>query len=170
MIAVFVSKEGYYIHGDGVEAALRCSQALDDQGNPIFHELHHTYKVMFLALEIVARKQMIHGDVVVYNDSRIIDELNGSIPPLDDVCQRWRQVIRREIMPRVRSIVLFRKRAQDFIAAKMAGVNNLIVQHDPAVMQELAVKSNQMERERSRSTKARVLDRFKRMWKNDKQQ
>ena len=168
MITVFVSKEGYYICGDGIEAALRCSPALDDHGNPIFHELHHTYKVMFLAMQVIAKKGKIDGDVIVYNDTRIIDELNGNISPFDDVCQKWRQVIRREVMPCIKSIVTFRKRAQDFIATKLAAADKLVTSQDRTALKALAEKSKHIEQAKTRSTKARVLDKFKRMWKNDK--
>lgn len=168
MIAVFVSKEGYYIHGDGVEAALRCSPALDSEGNPIFHELHHTYKVMFLALQLIAKKASIQGDIIIYNDSRIIDELNGSVPPLDEVCERWRQVIRREIIPHIRSIVTFKKRAQDFIASKITGGDSLLVIHEPERLKQLVDKATEWQLERNLKTKKSVLSRFKGMWRNDK--
>lgn len=166
MITVVVSKEGYYINGEGVEAALRCSPALNDCGKPIFHELHHTYKVMFLALQAVARKGAIQGDVIVYNDSRIVDELNGAVP-LDEVCQRWRQTIRREVMPHIRSIVMFRKKAHDFITSRLKSGDSLLTSQDPAVIQELSARVIRAEAEKSRSFKTRVLDSFKRKWKNE---
>lgn len=170
MITVFVSKEGYYIYGDSVEAALRCSPALDDCGKPIFHELHHTYKVMFLALQMIAKKGKMDDDIIVYNDSRIVDELNGNVQPLDEVCQRWRQVIRREIIPHIRSIVTFRKRAQTFISSKMMAAENLIMPKDPVALQELAEKIDLIQQEKSRSKKESVLAKFKRIWKNGEQQ
>lgn len=166
MITVFVNKEGYYVAGEGVEATLRCSPATDDHGNPIFHELHHTYKVMFLALKEVARKQTITGDVIVYNDSRIIDELNGSIQPLDETCGRWQQTIRRELMPHIRSIVMFRKKATDYIRSQMK-IGDTLLSTNTEALSELSCRMDKIEQEQIRGFKARVLDRFKRMWKND---
>jgi hypothetical protein len=167
MITVFVNKEGYYVAGEGVEATLKCSPATDERGYPIFHELHHTYKVMFLALREVARKQSIQGDVIVYNDSRIIDELNGSIQPLDEICRKWQLAIRRELVPCIRSLVFFRKKTADFVDTKVATGKAMLAPADPAILGELAQRIETAQREQARTFKGRVLDRFKRMWKNE---
>jgi hypothetical protein len=166
MITVFVTKEGYYVKGEGVEASLRCSPALDSHGNPIFHELHHTYKVMFLALKEVARKGCIKGDVIVYNDSRIIDEMNGNAKPLDEVCQKWQMLFRRQVLPHIRSIVVFRKKASDYIMSQVRLGHSLLTPSDPATINELTERLEKAEVEKIRSFKGRILDRFKRMWTN----
>lgn len=169
MITVYVTKEGYYIQGEGVEATLRCSPAMDDQGTPIFHELHHTYKVMYLALKEVARKDAIQGDVMVYNDSRIIDELNGTTQPLDDVCRTWQRVIRRELVPHIRSLVLFRKKHTEFIARNVRAGQCMLTPQDPALISELSDRAQKLETSRARSFKTRAYERFKRMWHNEQQ-
>lgn len=169
MITVFVLREGYYVAGENMEAAFHCSPATDDRGNPIFHELHHTYKVMFLALQEVARKGMIRGDVVVYNDSRIIDELNGNIKPFDDICRKWQLAICRELIPHIRSVVLFRKKATDYIRSQIKIGESLLAPSDPVIMGALAYKIDEIEKDQARSLKARVLDRFKGMWKHEQQ-
>jgi|SRR5689334_10197148 len=169
MITVFVTKEGYYVNGEGVEASLRCSPAVDERGNPIFHELHHVYKVMYMALTQVAKAKTIRGDVMVYNDSRIVDELNGEVGPLDEVCQKWRTVIRREIVAHIRSSVLFRKKASDYIVSKVRSGHSLLTPEDPALMQAISERLEKTEVERVRSFKGRVLDRFRKMWKNEQQ-
>lgn len=163
MITIFVNKDGYYVAGEGIEATLKCSPATDECGHPIFHELHHTYKVMFLALKEVARKQNIQGDIMVYNDSRIVDELNGSLPPFDDICRRWQTAIRRELVPCIRSLVFFRKKATELVNTKVA-IGKTLLTDSPTIAIELAQK---LEQNKVRSLKGRVLDRFKRMWKNE---
>lgn len=167
MITVFVTKEGYYVAGEGIEATLKCSPATDERGIPIFNEIHHVYKVMFLALKEVARKERIQGDVIVYNDSRIVDELNGQVPPLDDICRRWQQAIRRELVPYIRCLVFFRKKSATFVESQTTIGNALLVPSDPVLLGTLAKKLTSIEKEQSRSFKARVLDRFKRIWKNE---
>ena len=169
MITVYITKEGYYIQGEGVEATLRCSPALDEQGNPIFHELHHTYKVMFLALKEVARKSTIQGDVMVYNDSRIIDELNGKIQPLDDVCRTWQRVIRRELVPSIRSVVMFRKKHAEFIARNVRLGQGMLMPQDPALISELVNRAEKLQTARAQGFKSRVFERFKRMWTHEQQ-
>lgn len=169
MITIFVTKEGYYVAGEDTEATLKCSPATDDRGNPIFQESHHTYKVLYLALKEIARKKTIQGDVIVYNDSRIIDELNGQAQPLDDVCRRWQQVIRRELIPSIRSIVIFRKKNSEYIRSHLKNGESLLANNDPEIMNDLVSKITSIEKREARSFKARALDRFKRMWKNEQQ-
>jgi len=167
MITVYVTKDGYYVAGEGIEAALKCRPATDERGNPIFNEIHHTYKVLFLALKTVARNSGIQGDVMVYNNSRIVDELNGHVPPMDDVCRKWQQTIRRELVPSIRSLVFFRKKNAEFISYKVKSGEALLTPSDPAMMSELAARADRIATEHSRTFKQRALARFKRMWKND---
>lgn len=168
MITVFVTKDGYYIAGEGIEASFKCSPATDERGCPIFNEIHHTYKVLFLALKEVARKQSIQGDVLVYNDSRIVDELNGQVQPLDDVCRKWQQTIRRELVPAIRSLVFFRKKTAEYIRSQVKAGEVLLATSDPAKISELAFKLDTITKERARSFKGRAIARFKKMWNNDK--
>lgn len=167
MITVFVTKEGYYINGDGVEATLRCSPALDDHGKPIFPELHHTYKVMYLALKAIIRlPTKVQSDVIVYNDSRIIDELSGFVPPFDDVCQKWQQSIRREVIAHIRSLVSFRKKPKEFLQTQFdRGQTLLTSPKDMKRVQEIVEKNEQ---QTTQSKKMRILDKFRKMWNNDK--
>jgi hypothetical protein len=167
MIIVYVTQDGYFVQGEGVEACLRCSPALDDRGNAIFNEIHHTYKVIYMALKEVARKDAIQGDVVVYNDSRIIDELNNVARPMDEVCERWQKCIRREIIPSIRSIVIFRKKAANFIRERVATGQNMLAAPDPAILARAATKIEELDRQMIKSMKNRVVDRFRRMWKHE---
>lgn len=163
MITVFFNKEGYYVVGEGLEATLKCSPATDELGKPIFHELHHTYKVLFLALKEVARKERIQGDVIVYNDSRIVDELNGQVQPLDEVCGKWQRTIRRELVPHIRSVVSFRKKAADYLKSQIERGEGLLSTNGASI-ESLVTRLDNLERDKVRTFKGRVLDKFKRMW------
>lgn len=167
MITVFVTKDGYYVTGENVEACFKCSPATDERGHPIFNEIHHTYKVLFLALKEVSRKRSIQGDVMVYNDSRIMDELNSQVPPLDETCRRWQQTIRRELVPAIRSLVFFRKKTTEYVKSRVKDGEALLAPTDPAKVSELASKLDKIERDQARSFKSRAIARFKRMWNNE---
>ena len=110
MIRVFFTEDGYYVAGENVEITRCCSPALTDRGDRIFQPLHHEYKVLYLAL-CELRNANITDDVMVYGHSRIIDEINGAIHPLDTTCERWLNVLRRNVIPSIRAVVFFRKKA-----------------------------------------------------------
>ena len=110
MITVFFNEQGYYITGENVNIARRCSPALTDRGDRVFQPIHHQYKVLFLALKELFNTS---DDIMVYNHSRIIDEINGLIEPLDSTCKKWVEVFRRHTLPQVRALVFFRKKCVD---------------------------------------------------------
>lgn len=119
MIIVFINKDGYSILGEGLEIAHKCSQALSVDNRPIFSELTHTYKVLQLALKEL-QGQKIEGDIFVYNDSRIVDEMSNSIKPLDTDCEKWSKEIRRNIIPKIKASIFFRKRSSDYISKNIS--------------------------------------------------
>jgi len=102
MIVVYFNETGYYVVGGGIEIAQSCPQALTESGTPIFLALHHTYWMLYRALKELQGKEM-GEDVVVYNDSRIIEEMNGVAEPFDNICDRWQKAIRRKLLPAIRS-------------------------------------------------------------------
>jgi signal peptidase I len=122
---------------------------------------------MYLALREVARNKGVKGDVLVYNDSRIVDELNGQIQPLDDICRKWQQLIRRELVPSIRSLVFFRKKHGDYVQTKVEIGASMLSTNDPVVLRDIANKAEVVKTQQARSLKARVLDRFKRTWNNE---
>jgi len=109
MISIFFNREGYYIAGDGVEAARCCDPATTTEGDPIFQEIHHTYKVLYLALKELSEMD-VPNDVMVYGDNRIIDEINGTAEALDPECASWQQALKWNVIPSIRSVVFFRKK------------------------------------------------------------
>lgn len=118
MISVFFNSSGYYITGENIESTSRFSPALSSDGQKIFQDIHHTYMVLVRALREL-KNTAGSQDIVFYNDSRIIDEINGILEPQDEVCSAFIKTIRRNIIPSMISIILFRKKASDFIALRI---------------------------------------------------
>lgn len=166
MIEIFFNKDGYYIRGNSTEASMYCSQALDSRGRPIFQEIHHTYKVLYLALKAIRSNKSLCGDVIVYNDSRIIDEMNGEASYLDEINQAWVRAIRREMISGLRSAIFFRKKPSDFVKSGVElGRSHLITEVSPEMYASIQASA----KEKAVTFKQRALNRFKRIW-NDTQQ
>lgn len=119
MIRVFFTEDGYYVAGESIEIIRSCSPACTERGDRIFQPLHHEYKVLYLAL-CELRNADIAEDVMVYGDSRIVDEVNGIIEPLDPTCERWLALLRRHIIPSIKAVVFFRKKATNDVQNTIA--------------------------------------------------
>lgn len=118
MIELFFNDTGYYIRGNEIEAVQSCSPA------PCFQPIHHRYGVCYHAL---AELKNSTDDVVVYNDSRIIDELNGKVDPYDGTCQRWLTAIHRSMLPSLRACVIFRKKPAEFVNSKISAAQTQLL-------------------------------------------
>ena len=112
MIKVFFNEEGFFIAGEGIEIARRCSPALTSQGDRIFPVLQHTYKILYLAL-CELRSVTVKDDVMVYGDTRIVDEINGATEPLDVQHREWLEIINRHVLPSIPAVVFFRKKPEN---------------------------------------------------------
>lgn len=168
MITIFFNENGYYITGDSVEASRRCSPALTIRGDKIFQSLHHTYKILYLALNEL-RDIHIDDDVMVYNDSRIIDEINGSINPLDEICERWLQTLRRDIIPDIRSLIFFRKKPTTYINSTIEHAHQSMLSHiDEKTRQKLTAQENLLHTKIEKARKQKLIQRLKQSWFGDK--
>ena len=161
MISVFINNKGYYIKGNGIEIALSCSPKRNDNGEPLYDEQYHLYAILAKALNNL-RHQDIKEDIIVYNDTRMIDEMNGMVRPLDDINASFRDGIRRTILPEISANVFFRKKSQV-----------VLTQHIESAVQSMVSVPNKLKiidkliniREqayKSRSVKA--LQRLKEKW------
>lgn len=168
MISVFFNEDGYYVTGESIEISRRCSPALTIRGDKIFQSIHHTYKILFLALCELRDIDVTH-DVIVYNDSRIIDEVNGVIAPLDDTCQTLLQILRRNTIPSIRSLILFRKKPTNHINEVISKAhNNMIAQIGVTRKLELAaIEQKALEAENNKQ-KREAVARMKKYWFGDK--
>ncbi len=166
MIIVFFNEDGYHAAGSNVEIARRCFPALTNRGDRIFPPIHHEYKVLSLALNEFANQE-VSEDVMVYGDSRIIDELNGDIEPMDETCKDWLQTINRDTLPYVRGVVFFRKKPLNEVAAAIrAAQDQMMPQMDRRIRQTMAEQEVERVETQERSRKGRILDRFKAKWLN----
>lgn len=164
MIVVYFNESGYYIVGGGIEVAQSCPPALTESGSPIFLTLHHTYWMLFRALKELQGKS-VSEDVVVYNDSRIIEELNGVADPFDETCQRWLNAIRRKLIPAVRSCVLFRKKPMGFVSEHVAAGHKKLLSSIPE--SEKVAIAERLKRSleiRSKRQLARKAQRFRKSY------
>jgi hypothetical protein len=161
MITVFFNEDGYYVTGGGVDIARRCRPAITQNGDRIFQPIHHTYMVLYQALcELKAGQD----DVIVYNDSRIIDEINGTVEPIDDVCRRWLQILRQDVLPMMRSIVFFRKKATDVVNRSVAQGHSMLVELDPKIKNKMVEREASLKKAESKKRSRRILQRFKDAW------
>lgn len=157
MISVFFNEAGYYIKGDGIEVARSCPPALTESGSTVLPPLHHLYAVLYHVMKEV---QTGNGqeDIMIYSDSRLIEEINGVIESMDDTCTRWVKQIRRNLIPAVRSCVIFRKKSSDLIGRRVQeGLDRMIGSVDVAVRDAAMAKHiNQVEEKRTSDTLSRV--------------
>lgn len=101
MIKCYVNEDGFYIIGDGVEVARKLTRLMPDT-------LQHLYAVMYCAM--VDLKGRGKDRVFIYNDSRIIDDLNGK-QPLDAWFESVRRMMRQRLLPDIGGVVFFSKKS-----------------------------------------------------------
>jgi hypothetical protein len=165
MICIYLNSNGYYISGDGMEIALSCSPNVDENGDLFYPEQCHIYIVLSKALNELRGKDL-PGEVMIYNDSRVIDEMNGTVSPLDELSGELRDRIRREVMPEIGGTVFFRKQNTRTIMKKVLhGRDSMIDVVDKSIILKEIVKQKE---ETSRSNTLKALDKLKEDWKNVK--
>ena len=98
---VYFNMDGYYIKGD-LEISKSMVVGYQDP-------LKHLYFVCYAALHELLQMEL-DGTIIVYNDSRIIDEFNG-LKALDKWNKEAISFIRRNILPSVKGVVFFHKQS-----------------------------------------------------------
>lgn len=166
MITVFFNEDGYYIAGDGIEIARRCSPATTIRGDRIFQAIHHTYRVLYLALcELL---KVPSADVMVYNDSRIIDEINGTVGPIDETCQEWLETIKRRVVPEISGVVFFRKQSDAKIRSQLQDAyNKMLPPLDPQKREAIMTSEQKRQKTITKHRKQRLVDRLRHSWFGD---
>ena len=160
MIRIFFNGDGYFVSGEGVEVSRRCSPAITERGDLIFQPIHHQYKILYLALTEL-RHLSLKEDVIVYNDSRIIDEVNGHVQPLDISSQEWLNVIRRHAIPGIKSVVFFRKKSDRDVTS---AINDTLEKTNDRYRQQLMEKEIKTRVLTANKNKQTILQHFKRSW------
>lgn len=164
MIQIFFTEDGYYMTGEGVEIARRCSPATTDRGDRIFQPLHHTYKVLYLAL-CELRNIKTTEDVMVYGNNRIIEEINGYTEPLDPTCKQWLEILRRRVIPSIAPLIFFRKKPVDEMIRSAHG--DMIEQVDKRTLRHIAEQEARREYNVKKERKHKTIKRFKESWFQD---
>jgi len=155
MTNVYFNEVGYFIQGGGVEIARSCPPLSDpDTGKGLLEPTHHLYAVLISALQELENHE---EDITVFNDSRIIEEMDGATP-LDDVCQDSRLFIRRNVLSLIPSLVWFKKKDGDWVNRHVQnGIQKMIGTVDVGQRDKAARKlALLVERKRASAKKARV--------------
>lgn len=164
MITVFVNEDGYYVTGENVDVTQRCSPALTAHGDPIFQVIHHVYKVLWLALCEI-RDMNIRDDIMVYNDSRIIDEINGTVEPIDTTCGKWLEMFNRHTIPSIKSVVFFRKKPTTTVNKTINDAHStMLIKLSGPKRQEIAERETKLREVSAKSRKRRLIDGLKNAW------
>jgi len=167
VIRVFFNEDGFYIAGESVEISRRSSPAVTERGDKIFQPIHHTYKILYNALAEI-RAMSIQEDVIVYGDSRIIDEVNGYCKPLDETCDQWVKVLRRDILPTVRSVVFFRKKPasqiKDTIGREHA---RMLPPINTDIARSIAENAAERAEQNYKTKKTQARDKLRKSWFGD---
>ena len=164
MITVFLNEDVYYVTGENVDVVRRCSPALTDHGDRIFQVIHHVYKVLYLALCEV-HEMNIGDDVMVYNDSRIIDEINGVVEPLDTTCDKWLKILNRNTIPSIRSVVFFRKKPATRVNLAVTEAHErMLVKLSGQEQQQIADRETKLREAHTKSRNHNLVDRLRKTW------
>ena len=159
MLRVFLNKTGYYVVGDKIEIAKSCP--------PFKHssnQLYHLYAVLISCLIDLRDCSIKNDDIVIYNDSRIIEEMNGE-SCLDDICEKSVNYIRRYILPTIPTAVWFRKKSYDWIENKVSnGHDKMLKSHDARKREEKIREIENYIESKRKSIKRNRIENFKRRW------
>lgn len=167
MIRVFFNEDGFYVAGESVEISRRSAPATTERGDRIFQPIHHTYKILYNAL-VELRSMGIKEDVIVFGDSRIIDEVNGYCQPLDDTCDQWVKALRRDVLPSIRSVVFFRKKPTSFIRETITREHTrMLPALDSNTVREIAANTAERVQETSQNRRKQARDRLRKSWFGD---
>lgn len=167
MIRVFFNEDGFYVAGESVEISRRSTPATTERGDRVFQPIHHTYKILYNAL-VELRSIGIQEDVIVFGDSRIIDEVNGYCQPLDETCDQWIKVLRRDVLPYIKSVVFFRKKPSSFIRETIAREHaRMLPALNTNTVCEIAAKAAEHVQQKSQHKRKQARDRLRKSWFGD---
>lgn len=162
MLELAFNEAGYYARGEKYEAAQAVSPRVHPKtGEPVFHPLEHQYAVLMRALTEFRDKKVL-DDIVVYNDSRIIEELNGTVAPM---FPEMTNAVRRNLLPEIKGCVWFHKKPVGFVATRVEeGISGLVNTLDPATRKRQAERIARSVEEAGRRERRVAVNRFKQGW------
>jgi hypothetical protein len=71
----------------------------------------------------------------IYNDSRVIDDMNGATP-MDVWCDSTRAYINARLLPDINGLVLFKKKPADTISSEINLGKETLLLVDPTILQK----------------------------------
>ncbi len=159
---LYFNKLGYYVNGDGIEIARSCPPLTFRGGDePVLEPVQHLYAVLIKAL-LDLKQYDLTEDITVYNDSRIVDEMEG-MASLDATCTESVRFIRQHIIPVLPTIVWFRKKDGGWVDAKVrSGHRRMIEVVDVRTRDRKAARIAELLDGKKRSRQARRIMDFKR--------
>lgn len=167
MIRIFFTEDGYYVAGESIEVTRSCSPALTARGDRIFQPLHHEYKVLYLALSEI-REANISDDIIVYGTSRIIDELNGNVRPLDSTNERWLSVLKRDVIPFIKAVIFFRKKELKAVQQTLADAHGqMLAQLDRRTLETIAAHEIERNQSLESNKKQQLIQKLRDSWFGD---
>lgn len=152
---------GYTISGPDVCLVVKLNP-LTDKNGPIFSDREHLYRVLLALL-----KEITHVNssaIYIYNDSSIIDEMNG-IRPIDEWGGTIVRYIHRNIMPKIQSIVYFNKESISRINHEILRAEELLSLNEPKRQGKMANYISLSQESRKTHRRTRVTS-FKQTWFN----
>jgi hypothetical protein len=84
----------------------------------VFDELQHLMIVLFAMIGDLVGRELGYKPVHVYNDSRVIDDMQGH-EPLEHFCADVRRKLRQKVFPYVDGNITYHKRTAREVADKL---------------------------------------------------
>lgn len=109
MTEVFLSTCGYLITG-AFESIFMCVKPEEVEDNIFLYQLLY---------DAITEIKNLNDQVTVYNDSRLIEELNGVIKTNSNESHKWLLFIRRNVIPKTKCRIFFNKRSAEFVSEKI---------------------------------------------------
>lgn len=163
MTQVYVNQKGYYIKGEGIEAAQSCSPKTI-QGARVTTDHEHEYLILIFALKRLS-KSRVRDAVVVYSSSKIIEECNGQILPETKEEAALLNSLRIHILPQIRSVVYFNKKTSQEVDAIVHDAKKNLIELTPEQKKQLE-KVREKARADARERASRAIQNLKNRYGN----
>jgi len=109
IVNCYFNSRGYYIFGDAIEI---CGATPVSQYEEQYDELQHLYLVM---ITVLTQLKGLKKSIYLFNDSRLIDDMNSSAATLGPWYDKIRSLCKRNIIPEILGPVFFKKFNSKFI-------------------------------------------------------
>jgi len=161
MMELAFNEAGYYVRGVTHESSMAVTPRTDPEGNLVFHSLEQQYAVLIRALTEISGHE-VSEDIIVYNDTRIIEELSGIADPM---FPEMTNHVRRNIIPEIKGCVWFHKKSPAFVQGRVQeGIDGLVNTLDAGTRTKQALESERRSLRATDEKKRIRVHRLKRGW------